>query len=440
MVAMASRLPGFYHRSVDERRALLAPLGLSAELAHTLEPSGGLPTHTAVHMIENVIGVLGLPLGVALNFVIDGDAVIIPMAVEEPSIIAACSFIAKLAADGGGFTTSADAAVTVAQVQLLDVPDVAQAELAIRTARTSLMRDADRHCEGLVQRGGGCRDIRVRVLQPLPADDIHGDLDGGGAMVIIHIVVDTVEAMGANAVNTIAEALAPTLEQLTGGRSRLRILTNLADERCGRARMRIPYRSLAANDGRDVAMGMVEAYRFAARDPWRACTHNKGIMNGVDAVAIATGNDWRAIEAGAHAYAARHGRYTSLTRYRLNDDEQALEASIELPLALGTVGGATRVHPTLQACRALLGGHGASVAKLMGVCAAVGLAQNAGALRALATEGIQRGHMTLHARQVALAAGCTAAEVDVVAAALVADHAIKPQHAQDVLAALRARS
>ncbi|HEY1099537.1 MAG TPA: hydroxymethylglutaryl-CoA reductase, degradative, partial [Myxococcota bacterium] len=437
-----SRLAGFYKLSVDERHArlLAAVPGLRPDQLTQLGDDGGLAVAVADRMIENVVGVLGLPLGLALNFVVDDVPVIVPMAVEEPSIVAACSHIARLAADGGGFTTSTDAPITVGQVQLLDVGDLDRAITAIAAANDELVAAANVLCPGLVDRGGGCVGVTCRVLPRLPADDVHGDLDDGGPMLVVHVALDTREAMGANAVNTVVEGLSARLEQLSGGRALLRILTNLADDRKARAAMRIPYASLGNDGGVDagrvVARGIVDAWRFAARDPWRACTHNKGIMNGIDAVAVATGNDWRAIEAGAHAYAARSGRYTSLTRFHLDDHAQCLIGSIELPMAVGSVGGATRVHPTVQTARALMGHVSTSAAKLSGVIAAVGLAQNTGALKAMVTSGIQHGHMRLHARQIALAAGAAPDEVAAVAAAIVAEGHVKEGRAREVLAAL----
>jgi hydroxymethylglutaryl-CoA reductase len=400
--APGSRVPGFYKLALDERRQVLRErFGLAPDDVAALEAAGGLQTPDADKMVENAVGVLGLPLGLALNFVVDGVPVIVPMAVEEPSVVAACSYVAKLASEGGGFATSADPPHLVGQIQILDVKDPKKALDALRTHQSALIDAANTFCPGLVSRGGGCVDVRARVIEPL-ADGPHADLDGGGDMLIVHVVLHTCDAMGANAVNTVVEGLAPRIEELVDGRARLRILTNLSDERKARASMRIPYATLGDGDadrGRDVAVGVVEAYRFAARDPYRACTHNKGIMNGVDAVAIATGNDWRALEAGAHAWAARSGRYTSLSRFWLDDDHACLRGSIEMPMAVGVVGGSTRVHPTVQVCRKLLGPFAQSVEKLAGLFAAVGLAQNTAALRALATEGIQRGHMRLHARK-----------------------------------------
>jgi hydroxymethylglutaryl-CoA reductase len=400
--APASRLPGFYKLPLEERRALLqARFGLSAADLAALEAAGGLDPAGADKMVENAVGVLGLPLGLALNFVVDGQPVIVPMAVEEPSVVAACSYVARLAGEGGGFVTSADPPHLVGQIQILDVKEAAGALEALRAHQGALIEAANTFCPGLVARGGGCVDVRARVLPPL-VDGPHADLDGGGDMLVVHVVLHTCDAMGANAVNTVVEGLAPRIEELVNGRARLRILTNLSDERKARAAMRVPWLALGDGDeerGREVALGIVEAYRFAARDPYRACTHNKGIMNGIDAVAIATGNDWRALEAGAHAWAARAGRYTALSRFWLDPEGRALRGAIELPMAVGVVGGSTRVHPTVQVCRKLLGPFAAQVERLAGLLAAVGLAQNTAALRALATEGIQRGHMRLHARK-----------------------------------------
>ena len=437
-----SRLAGFYKLSLDERhrRLLAAVPGLDPTQVRTLDPAHGLSVGVADQMIENVVGVLGLPVGLALNFVVDGHAVIVPMAVEEPSIVAACSHIARLAAEGGGFVTSADAPITVGQVQLVNVRDVDGAVAAIADASDELFAAANALCPGIVARGGGCVSVTTRVLPRLAADDVHGDLDDGGPMLVVHVALDTREAMGANAVNTVVEGLSARLEALSGGRAVLRIVTNLADERKARASMRIPYASLASGHdeaGRVVAVGIVEAWRFAARDPWRACTHNKGIMNGIDAVAVATGNDWRAIEAGAHAYAAIGGRYTSLTRFSLDDESRCLIGTIELPLAVGSVGGATRVHPTVQTARAILGDVATSASRLAGTMAAVGLAQNTGALKAMVTDGIQHGHMRLHARQVALAAGASADEVAAVADVIVAEKNVKESRARAVLEQLR---
>jgi hydroxymethylglutaryl-CoA reductase len=440
-----SRLPGFYRLPLQERRELLVERFslIDAEL-EAFDAAGGLQSAVADHMVENAIGVLGLPLGLALNFVVDGQPVLVPMAVEEPSVIAACSFIARLAAEGGGFLSEADPPRMIGQVQLVDVEDPRAAVDAIHDAREELMAQADKLASGLKERGGGCVDVEARRVPPV-SEGVHADLDDDRDMVVAHVVLDCRDAMGANAVNTVAEGLASRLEEITGGTACLRILSNLADRRLARARMFLPFSSLASSargcgddDGRAIAEGILSAYRLAARDPYRAATHNKGIMNGIDAVAIATGNDWRAIEAGAHAWAAREGRYSSLSRFWIDEEKQSLGGFIELPLAVGTVGGSTRVHPTVRACRKLLGDFATSADKLAGLMAAVGLAQNVGALRALATEGIQRGHMGLHARQVALAAGASGAEVERVASRLISESSIKPGRAEQILAELRA--
>jgi hydroxymethylglutaryl-CoA reductase len=392
----ASRLPGFYKRTVAERRQILAErFGLSRAELEAFEPERGLCTERADQMVENGLGVLALPLGVAANFVVNGRGVCVPMAVEEPSVVAACSHIASLAAKTGGFAVEADKALMAAQVQILG-PRADAAE-RVAASRDALLGEINALCPGLVQRGGGAKDIEVRRLPALEDDDEE--------MLAIHLVVDCVDAMGANALNTVAEGMAERLASLTGREAGLRILTNLADRRLARASLAIRYEDLAGDelDGRDAARDIVRAYRFAARDPYRACTHNKGVMNGIDAAAIATGNDWRAIEAAAHAYAARDGRYTSLTRFWLDDDNGLLRGSIELPMAVGVVGGSTRVHPGVRAAVKILGPFARTARDLAGLLAAVGLAQNLGALKALASEGIQRGHMRLHARQVALA-------------------------------------
>jgi hydroxymethylglutaryl-CoA reductase len=443
MDASKSRLPGFYKRPLDDRLTVVANLAdLDAADVRAFTPEGGLACEIADHMVENAIGVLALPLGVATNFVIDGEGVLVPMAVEEPSVVAACSHIAGLAAKGGGFRLDVDPPIMIGQIQVVDVTDVARATTRIEAASDALMAEADLLCPGLVERGGGCRGIEVRVLPPLEAGP-HVDLDDDQTMLVVHVMLDCRDAMGANAINTVVEGLASRIERLAEGRVCLRILSNLADRRLARATMEIPFLALAGKDavddasGERVARAIVDAYRFAARDPYRACTHNKGIMNGIDAVAIATGNDWRAIEAGAHAFAARDGRYTSLTSYRVDTKRRVLVGHIELPMAVGTVGGSTRVHPTVKSARKLLGRFADRAERLAGVLAAVGLAQNCGALKALATEGIQRGHMSLHARQVALAVGATGDEVDRVAAILVGENCFRPVRAEEVLIALR---
>ncbi|MFH1809765.1 MAG: hydroxymethylglutaryl-CoA reductase, degradative [Pseudomonadota bacterium] len=422
-----SRIPGFYKLSLEQRRNQVAALcALSADQVAALDGTRGLPESVADKMIENVIGTFALPVGVGLNFVVDGVDYIVPMVVEEPSIVAAISNTASLARQGGGFVCEATAPEMIAQVQLVELADPQAAVERVREAIPRLMARGDELAADIVRFGGGMRGIELRLLEDSG--------DGGGTMLVVHLVVDCRDAMGANTVNTIAEGLAPELERLSQGRAVLRILSNLADRRLVRARCRIPLQSLGKGPqfpGQQVADNIVWAYRLAARDPYRAATHNKGILNGIDAVALATGNDWRAIEAGAHAFAARGGRYTSLTRYRVEDGQ--LLGEIELPMAVGTVGGATRSHPTVKACYQILGVQDAST--LGKIMAAVGLAQNLGALRALASEGIQRGHMSLHARQVALAAGVPESQIDRVAAGMVARQDIRVETARELFAA-----
>lgn len=427
-----SRLAGFYRKTVDERIAVLAEW---AELdAGDIEAlRSGLSVDQAGQMIENAVGRFALPLGIGANFVINGRDVLVPMAIEEPSVVAAVSYAAKLAREGGGFRTGSTEPILIGQVQLLDVPDPVQAEAAILAHREELLALADTS-PSITARGGGPVDIRVRHLPETPTV----------AMTVVHLLFDTRDAMGANAVNTAVEALAPRLEQLSGGRSLLRILSNLTDLRRAWASVTIPASAFDSDRaaGVQVVEAIAHANAFAVADPYRAATHNKGIFNGIDAVAIATGNDWRAIEAGAHAYAARDGQYRALTEWRVSyEAEQApgepvLVGRIELPLAVGTVGGATRAHPTARVALKVLGVTGAR--ELAEVMAAVGLAQNLSALRALATEGIQAGHMALHARQVAIAAGATGDQVERIAAQLVAEGAIRVARAQELLAAWEA--
>jgi len=429
--AAGSRLAGFYALGRDERLAALrARVDLTDEDLEALR-TGGLEWGRADKMVENCVGVFGLPVGVGLNFLINGRDYLIPMVVEEPSVVAAVSHVARLARPHGGFRAEADEGLMIAQVQVVGAPDPAAAAAALLAAEPELLALADAVHPNLVARGGGARGVEVRVFEePFP-------------MLALHLLVDCVDAMGANAVNAMAEGVAGRVEGLTGGRVYLRILSNLADRRLARASLRVPEEALAAPragmGGAEVAEGVVQAYRFAEVDPYRAATHNKGIMNGVDAVAIATGNDWRGVEAGAHAYAARGGRYRSLTRFWRAPDEAGapcLWGEIELPLAVATVGGSTGVHPTIRALRKLLGVE--SARELAGVMAAVGLSQNLAALKALATEGIQRGHMSLHARSVALAAGAREEEVAAVAAALVSAGSVKHDAAAAALARLRA--
>ena len=423
-----SRLPGFYKQTLAERGQTVAGwAGLSAAQLAALDGTGGLTPEQAEHMIENVVGLHALPLGVAANFLVNGREVLVPMAIEEPSVVAGASFMAKLARAGGGFHAHLTEPEMIGQMQIVDVVDPAAARLRLLEQKARLLDLANQIDPVLIKFGGGARDLEVRLFDDSPI----------GPFLVAHLIYDTRDAMGANAVNTACERLAPVVEQISGGRVHLRILSNLADRRLARVHVSIPVDALAFDDfsGERVRNGIVAAYAFAAVDPYRAATHNKGIMNGVDAVVIATGNDWRAIEAGAHAYAARSGRYTSLSTWAVARDG-ALSGTLEMPLAVGIVGGATKVHPTAQAALKLMGVTTAQA--LAEIIVSVGLAQNLAALRALATEGIQRGHMTLHARQVAIAAGATGALIEQVAGRLVAEKVVRSDRAEAILRELTA--
>ena len=418
-----SRIPGFYALSLVERQEVLRrAAGLSEADLAALSGDHGLAAEQADHMIENVIGLHALPLGVALNFVVNGREVLVPMAVEEPSVVAGASFMAKLARSGGGFTAACTPPEMIGQVQLLEVSDLPAAQAAILREKSGLLAEVDEIDPLLKRLGGGPRDLEVRVIQESPI----------GPFLVVHLIYDVRDAMGANAVNTAVERLAPRLEALSGGRAHLRILSNLADRRLARATCKILLAELAFGDysAEAVRDGVLAAWAFAAVDPYRAATHNKGIMNGIDPVVIATGNDWRAIEAGAHAYAARSGRYTSLSTWGM-DAQGNLTGQLELPLAVGIVGGATKVHPGARAALKLMGVTSAS--SLAEIIVSVGLAQNLAALRALATEGIQRGHMSLHARQVAIAAGAQGEQIDRLAAQLVAEKTVRVDRAEAIL-------
>jgi hydroxymethylglutaryl-CoA reductase len=417
----SSRLPGFYDLSVVERASTVAQWAeLTVEESAILEE--GLSSAQADQMIENVVGTHALPLGIAANFLINGRDYLIPMAIEEPSVVAGASFAARLVRQGGGFSTSSTEPLMIAQMQVVDVAEPWAARFDLLAAKQRLLDLADETDPLIVSLGGGARDLEVRGIPESPV----------GPMLVAHLIYDCRDAMGANTLNTAAEALAPLVEEITGGRVVLRILSNLADRRLARAKCVLPAKILALGEypGTLVVERIVEAYALAAVDPYRAATHNKGIMNGIDAVVIATGNDWRAVEAGAHSYAARSGRYTSLTTWG-KDGDGNLVGTLELPLAVGIVGGATRVHPTAKVALKILGVKTAR--ELAEIMAAVGLSQNLAALRALATEGIQRGHMELHARQVAIAAGAIGEMVEKVAQQLVAERRIRLDRAQEIL-------
>ncbi|MFH5923211.1 hydroxymethylglutaryl-CoA reductase, degradative [Roseomonas xinghualingensis] len=412
---LTSRIPGFHRMNTAERLDAVAAFSSLDDTARAqLSAPGNIDPHLADHMIENVVATLSIPIGVATNMRVDGKDVLIPMATEESSVVAAVCNSARQCYDSGGFTTSVSGNLMIAQVQLVGVTDPENARLRILERRDEIAAACDGCDPMLVKLGGGFRDLEVRVIPTR-----------GGPMVITHLIIDTRDAMGANTVNTMAETLAPAIESWTGGKVFLRILSNLADRRLARARAIWPVEAIGGEAVRD---GMISAYHFAEADPYRAATHNKGIMNGVSAVVLATGNDTRAVEAGAHTYAARNGRYTSLTSWEVTADG-SLSGSIELPLPVGLVGGATKIHPTARACLKILGV--STAAELARIIAAVGLAQNFGAMKALATTGIQKGHMALHANNVAIAAGAVGAEVAKLAAILVERRQVR----QDVAAA-----
>ena len=420
---MADESKKFYNLSLEERQAWVAEAGgLTQAEMDNLSGKEGLTPAQADHMIENVIGVYGLPLGVARYFRVNGRDVLVPMVLEEPSVVASASFMAKLVLGGGGFFTTASAPEMIGQLQILDLDDAPSARLKLLERREELLEIASTVDPVLLRLGGGARDVQVRQLE-------HPAL---GSYLVLHLVYDVRDAMGANAVNTALERLAPRVELISGGRVHLKILTNLAERRVARARCTIPLQSLAFENfsAEQVRDGIIAAWAFADSDPYRAATHNKGIMNGVDAVVMATGNDWRAIEAGAHAYAAREGRYAPLSTWG-KDRAGNLVGTLEMPMAVGTVGGATRVHPGARAALKLIGAK--SAGELAEIIVSVGLAQNLAALRALATEGIQRGHMGLHARQVAIAAGASTEQVEKLAAQLVAEKTVRIDRAQEIL-------
>jgi hydroxymethylglutaryl-CoA reductase len=377
----------FYQLTIPKRLAQLAQdAHLNDETLAML--TEGISLDIADRMIENVVGIQGLPLGVAQHFIVNGREVLVPMAIEEPSVVAGASFMAKLARSNGGFRASSSAPEMIGQLQVLDVKDPHQAVKKLQEHKKELLEEARGVNTFMVNIGGGPRDIEVRLIKESPI----------GIFIVLHLIYDVRDAMGANTINSVMEHLSPIVEDLTGGRAHLAILSNLADRRLTRSSVTIPMDTLAFDDfsGEEVRDGVIEAWAFAVADPYRAATHNKGIMNGVDAVAIATGNDWRGIEAGAHAYAARSGGYTSLSTWE-KDSQGNLHGVLEMPMAVGIVGGATQANPVAKACLALMGVQTGN--ELAEIIVSVGLAQNLAALRALATEGIQRGHMKLHARK-----------------------------------------
>ena len=419
----SSRIKGFYELPLEERRQFLVKEGfISSQDLDSWSTDGGFSLETANHMIENVVGIHGVPLGIALNFLVNGKDLLIPMAIEEPSVVAGASFMAKLAREGGGFKAQASDPVMIGQLQVLDLEDPIKASELIKEKEKELLSGLVDHDPVLRDLGGGPVGLEARQV-------IHSAI---GPYLIVHLLVDVRDAMGANAVNTACELLAPELEELTGGRVHLRILSNLADHRLAKAECTIPLDSLAFGEysGEQVRDGIIEAWAFADSDSYRAATHNKGIMNGIDAVLLATGNDWRAVEAGAHAYAARHGFYRSLSTWS-KDPDGNLKGFLEMPMAVGVVGGATRVHPGAKTALKLMAVSTAQ--ELAEILISVGLAQNLAALRALATDGIQQGHMRLHARQIAIAAGAEGELINKLANQLIRDNKIRIDHAEEIL-------
>ncbi|MEM2006165.1 MAG: hydroxymethylglutaryl-CoA reductase, degradative [Sulfolobales archaeon] len=422
-MSKSSRIPGFYKLSLEERvKAVKEFAELTDEEVVLLRRVGRLGLDVADKMIENVIGTFELPYGVAVNFLINGREYLVPMVIEEPSVVAGASNAAKWCREGGGITSMATEQIMISQIQVVRVPSPHTAVIRILERKKEILDLANSTNDILVKLGGGAKDIEVRVLDS-PV----------GKMVVVNLLVDVKDAMGANIVNTMAEAVAPIIEEASGGRVLLRIVSNLADRRLVRSWTKVPKDVIG---GEDVVEGIVYAWAFAAADPYRAATHNKGIMNGIIAVALATGQDTRALEAGAHAYAARKGKYGPLSTWE-TDSEGNLVGYLEVPIAVGTIGGSIRSNPMARLSLKILGVKTAR--ELSEVMGAVGLVQNLAALRALATEGIQRGHMKLHARQLALAAGARPDEVDVVSEELVKSGRITLEKAQEILESVRAR-
>ena len=417
----SSRISGFYKMPLEERVGLVADYaGLTQEEVELIRSGGGLSLEAADRMIENVLGTMAYPLGVAVNFRINGRDRLIPMVLEEPSVVAAASNMARLMREGEGIRASSSDPVMIGQIQVLDAPDMEAARRALGEAKPRLLELANQQDPVLVKFGGGARDLETRVVE-----------SEAGAMLVIHLLVDCRDAMGANAVNTMCEALAPVVEELTGGRVLLRIISNLADRRLARAEVVVRGEDLGGEGSVD---DIVAAWAFADADPYRAATHNKGIMNGVVAVALATAQDHRALEAGAHAYAARGGRYRTLSRWSKNEDGD-LVGVLEMPMAVGLVGGATRSHPVARLALKVLGVSTAT--ELSEVMAAVGLAQNLAALRALTQEGIQRGHMRLHARNLVVMAGAEGDLIGMAVEALIESGEIRFDRAQEIVRRLK---
>ena len=413
----SSKISGFYKLSPVERLELVKDFSnLSKEDTEAIQSLSGLKVEDADRMIENVIGIMSVPLGIAVNFLINDKDYLIPMAIEEPSVIAAASNAARIARIGGGFQASNTGPVMIGQIQAVDIEDPYGGKMSILESKNTILKKANEQDPILVKFGGGAKDVSVEVIDSFI-----------GPMVVTNLLVDCRDAMGANAVNTMAEAVAPLIEEITGGKVNLRIISNLASERLVRSKAIFPKEALG---GEDVVVGVVAAYAFAAADPYRCATHNKGIMNGVSAVALATGQDTRALEAGAHSFAAISGEYLPLTTWEQNEKGD-LVGTIEIPMAVGLIGGATAVHPVAKACKKILGIK--SAVELGEVMASVGLAQNLAALRALSSEGIQKGHMKLHARNLAISAGAKGKVIDNVTTKMIEEQKVRFDRAKELV-------
>lgn len=429
-IMSTSRISGFYNKTINERREMISDMhDFSEAEKEALFSKEALSVDTADKMVENVIGTYPLPLGLGLNFIINNKEYKVPMAVEEASVIASVSKIAKIVREAGGFIAESSDRLMIGQIQVIGCDDFFEAKQAILENKDQLIEEANAAYPSMKARGGGAKDLDVRILN----EDSESPYS---KMLVIHVYVDTCDAMGANVINTMVESLAPSVERITEGKVYLRILSNYADRSLAKATCVIPPALLADGEftGEEVRDGIVQAYEFAASDPYRAATHNKGIMNGIDAVVLATGNDWRAVEAGAHAYAARSGQYRSMTTWSV-DDQGNLVGELELPMSIGIVGGSIRVHPISQLALKILNID--SAAELAQIIVSVGLAQNLGALKALVTEGIQRGHMALHSRSVAIAAGATGDMVDVIAKQLIESQDIRLTTAERLVGEFR---
>jgi hydroxymethylglutaryl-CoA reductase len=420
--ARTSRIPEFYKKPMEERRRIVAEFaGLTEEEVKLISNFGNLDPEVADRMIENVIGAMSYPLAVAVNFLINGKDYIVPMVIEEPSVVAAASNAARLMRRDGGIRSRATEQLMIGQIQVVKLKAPYYAMALVLEHKDEIVRLANEGHESLLKAGGGARDVEARVVE-----------GPRGPMLVVHLLVDVRDAMGANVVNSMVERVAPLIERITGGRALLRIVSNLADRRLVRSWVKVYKEDVG---GEEVVDAIVDAWAFAAADPYRAVTHNKGIMNGVIAVALATAQDHRAIEAAAHAYAARDGRYKPLSVWE-KDADGNLVGYLEMPMPVGVVGGAARVHPVARVALKILGVK--SAAELAEVMGAVGLAQNFAALRALATEGIQRGHMELHARNLAMMAGARGELVDKVVEIMVREGKVSFSYAQELVKKLSA--